>query len=269
MQSQALLLTIILVVTSLTSGSVSMGHSHSCVRPQGTRDGLPSGAPDWALHKERALSTDKRTKVARFLQPTTAVKKEPEGHIRACVSFQSTGVTNVTSANYLDLNTLFARTKLRGKGSHCQSWVTEMNNARQCYLASCGRIDTINCHIKHCQILPILWQQQTTPTDGIYFEIGANIGSCVMEMLLSTDDAKIVAFEPHPRNQFVLKSTIKRLPQELQRRVAFFPIGLGDVSTTSTIFAAKGNMGNSVVGKIIKDSGGQEFSRNGTTHDSC
>ena len=49
-----------------------------------------------------------------------------------------------------------------------------------------------------CDPLPKLWNEaKTGAKNEVYVEIGANIGSCVMEMLMSTD-ANIVAFEPTP-----------------------------------------------------------------------
>jgi FkbM family methyltransferase len=112
----------------------------------------------------------------------------------------------------------------------------------------------------HCNILPKMWNALDKTDRSIYLEIGANIGSCVMEMLLSTD-AMIVAFEPHPRNQFAMRSTISKLDKVLQDRVTLVPIGLGMESATDTIYAAKGNFGNSVIGKIIKDDGRQKFAK--------
>jgi len=79
-----------------------------------------------------------------------------------------------------------------------------------------------------------------------------------MEMLLSTD-ANIVAFEPHPRNVFNLRSSIAALGKSYQDRVVIAPVGLGAESASNTIFAASGNMGNSVIGKVIKDNRKQEF----------
>lgn len=111
----------------------------------------------------------------------------------------------------------------------------------------------------HCDILPKLWAEATKTPNSVYLEIGANIGSCVMEMLLSTD-AKIIAFEPHPYNGWVLQQTIQNLDPSLQRRVVLVPVGLGSESATSKIFASPSNMGNSVVGKVIKDTGGQSNS---------
>ena len=111
-----------------------------------------------------------------------------------------------------------------------------------------------------CNPLPRLWEAAERLENSIYVEIGANIGACVMEMLLSTD-AKIIAFEPHPRNQFTLWSTISRLDKSLRDRVVVFPIALGSEEGSSTIYSAKDNMGNSVVGKIVKDYDAQKFSK--------
>ncbi|OEU22376.1 hypothetical protein FRACYDRAFT_232531 [Fragilariopsis cylindrus CCMP1102] len=109
----------------------------------------------------------------------------------------------------------------------------------------------------HCNVLPSMWEKSGPKQENsIYLEIGANIGSCVMEMLLSTD-AKVIAFEPHPRNQYVLQKST--LPQSIQNRFVLVPVALGGASTTDTIYAAKHNMGNSIVGKMIKDNRRQEF----------
>jgi len=103
-----------------------------------------------------------------------------------------------------------------------------------------------------------LWNRAEKKEDSIYLEIGANIGSCVVEMLLSTD-AKVIAFEPHPKNLFVLLNTIAAMEESYQERVVIVPVALGGKSSTEIIYAAKGNMGNSVVGKIIKDNRKQQF----------
>jgi len=76
----------------------------------------------------------------------------------------------------------------------------------------------------------------------VYVEIGANIGSCVMEMLLSTN-ASIVAFEPHPRNLYNLKKTVSLLDETYQNRLALFPVGPGNASMTSTIYSGSDNLG--------------------------
>jgi len=118
-------------------------------------------------------------------------------------------------------------------------------------------------HWEDCDVLPTLWNEQkkkSTKPGGVYVEIGANIGSCLMEMLLSTD-APIVAFEPHPKNLLCIRETISRLEPELRRRVVVVPVALGDEHGSSTIYSAKNNMGNSVVGQVVKDYDAQEFDK--------
>jgi len=110
-----------------------------------------------------------------------------------------------------------------------------------------------------CDPLPARWNAaKTGAKNEVYVEIGANIGSCVMEMLMSTD-ANIVAFEPTPRNYEILSRTIYLLGPEYQKRVALFPIALGSESVKSQVYSGEGNMGNSVVGKPIKDFGQQQM----------
>ena len=116
---------------------------------------------------------------------------------------------------------------------------------------------------KDCDALTqeLLQQQDDTSTSTnplLFIDIGSNIGSCTLEVLLSTN-AHVIAFEPHPRNQFCLTSTLMELPLEMRQRVTYFPIALGKESGPSTIHAADGNFGNSVVGKEIKDFAKQQF----------
>lgn len=68
---------------------------------------------------------------------------------------------------------------------------------------------------------------------SLYLDIGGNIGSCVMEMLLSTN-ASIVAFEPHPMNLYNVKKTMSYLGKEYQDRLLLFPVGLGGVQNMTT-----------------------------------
>lgn len=112
-----------------------------------------------------------------------------------------------------------------------------------------------------CDILPELWNDEpkdSSSSSSIYIEIGANIGACVMEMLLSTN-ATIVAFEPDPRNLAQLTSTLMAMDTSYRNRIALFPIALGASQGNSTINQASDNRGNAVVGKLVKDVEGQQF----------
>ena len=99
-----------------------------------------------------------------------------------------------------------------------------------------------------CNVLPELWHNKDIEhSDGgksYYVEVGANIGACVLEMLLSTN-ATILAFEPHPMNVYNIKKTVSQLDKSFQNRLMLFPIGLGESTDQSTIHSATGNMGNS------------------------
>ena len=102
-------------------------------------------------------------------------------------------------------------------------------------------------YLSHCDILPMLWKDSDhdeTDKSLYYVEIGANIGSCVMEMLLGTN-AKIITFEPHPMNVYNIKKTVSQVDKSYQDWLLLFPIGLGSKSITSTIYSVTGNMGNS------------------------
>ena len=123
--------------------------------------------------------------------------------------------------------------------------------------------DIVSHHIretKHwfeCDMLSSMWYDylRTTSDDATsdasyHFEIGANIGACVMQILLTTpSNIHVVAFEPNPRNLFCLTSTLGRLPYHIQHRVTVFPVALGATMAKSTLHMEVGNFGNSIVSK--------------------
>jgi FkbM family methyltransferase len=138
-----------------------------------------------------------------------------------------------------------------------------------------GKLMTIG-RFEDCDNLPSLWREATekysfarqhtlkSNKTMIYLDVGGNIGSCVMEMLHSTDDAvNIVVFEPHPHNLAQLTRTIHGLAPHFRNRVVVFPIGVGDVTDGNfTMHMASNNRGNSVIGPTpIKDAPSQEFLR--------
>lgn len=109
-----------------------------------------------------------------------------------------------------------------------------------------------------CAGIVDLWMKYNgTKQTDYYFDIGANIGTCVMEMLLTTD-ARIVAFEPEPRNLAQLTATLMSMPASYRDRVALFPVALGSSSYTSYVHQAKNNRGHTMVGdKFAPESRGQ------------
>jgi hypothetical protein len=74
------------------------------------------------------------------------------------VSFQSTSSCNIGSVNVLNQVHMFTVPKERGQGEHKRRWVIEMNEARQFYLKTYGRIDTIDAAVKTQQIGYISWK---------------------------------------------------------------------------------------------------------------
>ena len=77
-------------------------------------------------------------------------------------------------------------------------------------------------------------------TNPIYVEIGGNIGTCVMEMLLATD-AHVVVFEPLPKNVALLAQALLLNEASLRNWVKLYPIALGDYPRKSIVTRIKNN----------------------------
>jgi hypothetical protein len=130
------------------------------------RDRLPKGVPNHWFHKVATAPGDTKARVARFNNPITVVKHisvtPPTGptikYSKVHVTFQSTSSCNITTVNALNQNALFAVQKERGSGKNKRKWVIEMNDARQLYLATYGRIDTIDNMVKKCQMYYCCWK---------------------------------------------------------------------------------------------------------------
>ena len=143
------------------------------------RNRLPYGVNDYFMHKEKTIPKCPVARVARFNHPITMVKtktkpgqmpviqeEEEDQNVqptditwtRVHVSFQSTSSTNISTVNALNYNKLNVRIKERGRSAAKDRWAIEMNEARQLYLASYGRIDTIDSLIKNCQMYYVSWK---------------------------------------------------------------------------------------------------------------
>ena len=79
------------------------------------------------------------------------------------VTFQSTGATNIQGVNIFNEMNRFVRKKERGQGKNKRKWVIEMNEARQLYLSSSGRIDTIDAAINRCNYDYVSWKYWHSP----------------------------------------------------------------------------------------------------------
>ena len=121
------------------------------------RSRLPNEVDTKYFHKEQTKPGDHKARVARFEQPITSVKVTPEdddskAYEKVHISFQSTSSCNIQCVNSLNENALFTVQKSRGQGERKRTWVIEMNAARQLYLGTYGRVDTIDFLIKKCHL---------------------------------------------------------------------------------------------------------------------
>lgn len=90
-------------------------------------------------------------------------------------------------------------------------------------------------------------QRKADGSRGVFVDIGANIGACLMSMLARPDVGSTVAFEPSPANLFYLTSSAAILPQERRDRLFVYTEALGDGPGTHYMYTQKNNAGNSVL----------------------
>jgi len=131
------------------------------------RDRLPPAVPGKYWHKQKT-DTSKKTKVARFFQPIVAVKHVPATDVhqeyrRVNVSFQSTSSCNISTVNALSQCKLSVSKRERGFGSNKRTWGIEMNSARELYLGTYSRIDSIDHLIKNCRLKYRCWKYWHSP----------------------------------------------------------------------------------------------------------
>jgi len=152
----------------------------------------------------------------------------------------------------------------------CSDGYLQYENGRAKQLMCLAENDFVSNGIRRhsrwrdCERLSHVWQaldarvngsSQRDEPRGIFLDVGANIGACTVEMLLSTR-AHVVAFEPSPINLFYLTRSLRLVAQhhpELASRVLVFPLALGRGSDNLldphvSLFAERGNLGNTVVG---------------------
>jgi FkbM family methyltransferase len=111
---------------------------------------------------------------------------------------------------------------------------------------------------RDCKQLVAEWNASTLHSggsDGLFLELGANIGACTMEVLLLTS-ARVVAFEPSPVNLFHLTRSLRwaaAARASLLQRVVVLPVGIGDSAMRSVIVSEAGNLGNSRIASSAQD----------------
>ena len=186
------------------------------------RDRLPKGLPNYFFHKISTAPGDFKARVARFNNPITVVKHvsmtpaqaaqgtegqpatPPINYTKVHVTFQSTSSCNISTVNALNQNSLFVVQKERGSGKQKRKWVIEMNDARQLYLATYGRIDTIDSLINKCNMYYCSWKYwHSAKNHGLALAVVTAYGmykECVTETLakaafgIDKDEVKLLSF---------------------------------------------------------------------------
>jgi len=86
----------------------------------------------------------------------------------------------------------------------------------------------------------------------LFVDIGANVGSCTLQMLARPDVSTVVAFEPNPDNLFYLTNSIRKNPG-FSSKISLYPLGLSDSTSMHRMYEQKGNFGNSVFDTPVTD----------------
>ena len=131
------------------------------------RDRLPADIPGHFLHKKKTDSGP-RTKVARFHEPIVAVQRveatdTTSAFERVHISFQSTSSCNISTVNALNTCKQYVRRRERGKGACKRVWGIEMNDARDVYLNTYSRIDSMDHLLKNARLFYRSWKYWHSP----------------------------------------------------------------------------------------------------------
>jgi len=122
-----------------------------------SRGRLPSKVPAHCWHKAKLQNySDDRCRAARFENPIVAVKRNKTkwgtDAVWTHTSFQSTGACNIAHVNAVNSVGLYAQKKERGRALFKRQWAIEMNESRQLYLNTHGKVDRIDHMIKNCNM---------------------------------------------------------------------------------------------------------------------
>ena len=127
------------------------------------RDRLPKSIPSKYVHKKKTTS-DARSKAARYVNPVIAVKNEEDYEI-VLTSFQSTSSTNIMSVNALSQSANFVEARSRGRNDKKRIYFIEQNFARQLYLKTYSRIDSIDHFLNCCSMGYTSWKYWHAPAN--------------------------------------------------------------------------------------------------------
>jgi hypothetical protein len=117
------------------------------------RDRLPKGVPPKYWHKEKTQPNAQRPKAARFHNPILVMKEQVQSLV-TLTSFQSTSSCNIASVNGINGCSLYAQTKEQGQSriGKKRQWAIEMNESRELYLNTYGKIDRMDHPMQNCRM---------------------------------------------------------------------------------------------------------------------
>lgn len=101
-----------------------------------------------------------------------------------------------------------------------------------------------------CDALKPMWAEAASYGNGIFLDIGANIGSC--SLFMAHNGADVISFEPIPANYKKVIQSIHANP-DFGKRMKLYPYGLGAADAVVEAFGEPGNLGNTVLGKPVLD----------------
>ncbi len=138
-------------------------------------DRLPKSVPRKYFNFIKAAPVNARSKVAQFEQPIVAVKHvkhqdsdrvndKKDYVLCSCVSFQSTGGTNISTVNALSLVDLYVGDRSKGRGQQKRTWGVEMNEAREAYLKNYSAVDKIDQMLLRWDVTYRSWRWWHAPT---------------------------------------------------------------------------------------------------------
>jgi len=112
------------------------------------------------LHQQKT-TVNPRSRAARFERPIFCIKEHTADNYTGTIqltSFQSMSSCNIIHVNALNSLSLFSQKKERGRGKKKHEWGIEMNESRQLYLKTYGKVDTMDHLIKNCNVSYRTWK---------------------------------------------------------------------------------------------------------------
>lgn len=119
-----------------------------------------------------------------------------------------------------------------------------LRNSKDIYSDNIRKTNSFNCPIK----LFKLWNEQCVQSNGIYMEIGAGIGNCLLQMLYYKIES--IAFEPVPQNLYLLTKSIL-MNKNMNKYITLYGNALGGYTRHDFVYSDNENWMESTINKHI------------------